>query len=43
MAFGLRLGPQRTTGVRTNAIIDDYWNHNSADDGAYREALGLTF
>ena len=35
-------GPYRTTAVRTNAIIDDYWNHNSADDASYRKALGLT-
>lgn len=34
-------GPFRTTAVRTHAIMDDYWNHNSAEDGAYREALGL--
>ena len=43
VAWEEKVGPQRTTGVRTDAIIDDYWNHNSADDGAYREALGLTF
>ena len=36
-------GPFRTTAVRTHAIIDDYWNHNSAQDGAYREALGLQY
>jgi hypothetical protein len=36
-------GPFRTTAVRTHAIIDDYWNHNSAEDGAYREALGLQY
>jgi len=36
------VGPQRTTAVRSHAIMDDYWNHSSADDGMYREALGLT-
>jgi hypothetical protein len=36
-------GPFRTTAVRTNAIMDDYWNHNSASDGAYRDALGLAY
>lgn len=36
------VGPQRTTAVRTHVILDDYWNHNSADDAAYRDALGLT-
>ncbi len=35
-------GPFRTTAIRTNAIMDDYWQHNSADDAAYRNALGLT-
>lgn len=34
-------GPFRTTAVRTHAIVDDYWTHNSVDDAAYREALGL--
>jgi hypothetical protein len=36
------VGPQRTTAVRSHAIMDDYWNHNGAGDGMYREALGLT-
>jgi hypothetical protein len=36
-------GPFRTTAVRTHAILDDYWNHNSASDGAYRDALGLKY
>ena len=36
-------GPFRSTAVRTHAIIDDYWNHNSAQDGGYREALGLQY
>lgn len=31
----------RTVAERTNAILDDYWSHNGADDGAYRSALGL--
>lgn len=35
------VGPQRTTAVRTHAIVDDYWNHNAAGDATYREALGL--
>jgi hypothetical protein len=35
------VGPQRTTAVRSHAIIDDYWNHNSKGDSRYREALGL--
>ncbi len=44
--YGIRaweelIGPKRTTAVRTHVILDDYWNHNSADDGAYRNALGL--
>ena len=30
-----------TRAVRSHAILDDYWNHNGPDDGAYREALGL--
>ncbi|MDH3200598.1 MAG: hypothetical protein OEM15_06865 [Myxococcales bacterium] len=41
-AWEEKVGPQRTTAVRTHAIIDDYWNHNAASDGAYRDALGLT-
>jgi len=36
-------GPFRTTAVRTNAIIDDYWNHNSVEDAGYREELGLQY
>lgn len=36
------VGPQRTTAVRTHVIVDDYWHHNSPDDAAYRDALGLT-
>ncbi len=36
-------GPFRTTAVRTNAIVDDYWHHNAADDASYREALGLEY
>jgi len=32
----------RTEAVRTDAILTDYWSHHGADDGAYREALGLT-
>lgn len=36
-------GPFRTTAVRTDAILDDYWNHNAADDASYREALGLEY
>lgn len=40
-AWEENVGPQRTTAVRTHAIMDDYWNHNGADDGMYREALGL--
>ncbi|MGE0784165.1 MAG: septum formation inhibitor Maf [Sandaracinaceae bacterium] len=36
-------GPEgHTEAVRTNAILTDYWAHHGADDGAYREALGLT-
>lgn len=34
-------GPFRTTGVRTNAIMDDYWNHSSVEDAPYRDELGL--
>jgi hypothetical protein len=41
-AWEENVGPQRTTAVRTHAIIDDYWNHNAASDMAYRDALGLT-
>jgi hypothetical protein len=37
------VGPQRTTAVRTHAIMDDYWNHNSPDDAPYRAALGLRY
>lgn len=40
-AWEENVGPQRTTAVRTQAIIDDYWNHNGAGDSAYRDALGL--
>lgn len=36
-------GPFRTTAVRTHAIMDDYWSHNSANDASYREALGLEY
>ena len=36
-------GPFRTTAVRTNAILDDYWSHNSVEDTEYREALGLKY
>jgi len=32
----------RTEAVRTDAILTDYWSHHGSDDGAYREALGLT-
>lgn len=42
-AWEEREGPFRTTAVRTHAIIDDYWNHNSVDDAMYREALGLEY
>ncbi|MDH3727500.1 MAG: hypothetical protein OER77_08215, partial [Myxococcales bacterium] len=41
-AWEENVGPQRTTAARTHAILDDYWNHNAASDGAYRDALGLT-
>jgi hypothetical protein len=41
-AWEERVGPDRTTAVRTHAIVDDYWNHNGPDDVNYREALGLT-
>lgn len=37
------IGPQRTTAVRSHAIIDAYWKHNSKADSSYREALGLQF
>ena len=40
-AWEENVGPQRTTAVRTHAIIDAYWNHNAAGDSAYRDALGL--
>ena len=40
-AWEERIGPQRTTAVRTHSIMDDYWTHNAADDSAYRAALGL--
>jgi hypothetical protein len=36
-------GPFRTTAVRTNAIVDDYWFHNSPSDSTSREALGLKY
>jgi len=42
-AWEENVGPQRTTAVRTHAIIDDYWNHNSSGDSSYREALGLQY
>jgi hypothetical protein len=42
-AWEEREGPFRTTAVRTHAIIDDYWHHNSVDDAMYREALGLEY
>ena len=35
-------GPYETSARRTQAIIDDYWNHNGADDAPYRSALGLS-
>ena len=41
-AWEENVGPQRTTAVRSRAIVDDYWNHNGAGDGWYRDALGLT-
>ena len=37
------IGPYRTTAVRTHAILDDYWAHNSAGDSKYRDALGLQY
>ncbi|MEM9071181.1 MAG: septum formation inhibitor Maf [Myxococcota bacterium] len=30
-----------TRARRTRAILTDYWSHNGAADGAYREALGV--
>jgi len=36
-------GPFRTTAVRTHAIMDAYWTHNSPSDESYREALGLRY
>jgi len=36
-------GPFRTTAVRTHAVVDDYWHHNSVEDGDYRDALGLQY
>lgn len=41
-AWEENVGPQRTTAVRTHAIIDDYWNHNSPNDAPYRDALGVS-
>ena len=41
-AWEENVGPQRTTAVRSRAIIDDYWHHNGASDSWYRDALGLT-
>ena len=43
VAWDETVGPQRTTAVRTNAIIDDYWEHNGPSDTKYREALGVRF
>ncbi|NNE18964.1 MAG: septum formation inhibitor Maf [Myxococcales bacterium] len=40
-AWEENVGPQRTTAVRSRAIVDDYWKHNGASDGWYRDALGL--
>jgi hypothetical protein len=42
-AWEENVGTQRTTAVRTHAIMDDYWNHNSPDDAPYRAALGLQY
>jgi hypothetical protein len=42
-AWEENVGTQQTTAVRTHAIMDDYWNHNSADDAPYRAALGLRY
>ena len=36
-------GPFRTTAVRTHAVMDDYWNHNSVGDASFRDALGLKY
>jgi len=33
--------PMTTRGVLTNSILLDYWSRNGADDGVYRELLGL--
>ena len=41
-AWEENVGPQRTTAVRSRAIIDDYWHHNAPSDAWYRDALGLT-
>lgn len=41
-AWEENVGPQRTTAVRSRAIVDDYWHHNGAGDSWYRDALGLT-
>ncbi|MGB8330806.1 MAG: hypothetical protein WCE62_11820 [Polyangiales bacterium] len=41
-AWEENIGSQRSTAVRTHAIIDDYWHHNAPADSTYREALGLT-
>ncbi len=41
-AWEEKIGPKRTTAVRTHAIMDAYWNHNGAGDAKYREALGLS-
>ncbi len=43
LAWEEAIGPHRTTAVRTNAIIDDYWDHRAPGDAAFREALGLRF
>ncbi|MFW2387925.1 MAG: septum formation inhibitor Maf [Polyangiales bacterium] len=42
-AWEEHVGPNRTSAVRTQAIMDDYWTHNSVDDAQYREALGLEY
>lgn len=34
-------GAQLTTAVLTHSLMLDYWAHHGADDGAYRDALGL--
>jgi hypothetical protein len=36
-------GSATTRAELTHAILLDYWNHNGADDGAWREALGLAY